>query len=64
MFYDKQGSRFSGERYIEEADEATGGSAVMLYVQYAGAQCDVFTVIKDDQSVADLRTQKVKFTKK
>ena len=64
MLYDKQGSRLSGERYIGEADEATGGSAVMLYVQYAGAQCDVFTVIKDNQSAADLRTQKGKIYQK
>jgi hypothetical protein len=34
----------TGERYIGKAVEATGGSGVMLYVQYAGAQCGVFTV--------------------
>jgi hypothetical protein len=43
MLYDRQGSTFTGERYIREV-EATGGSGVMLYVQYADAQCDVFTV--------------------
>jgi hypothetical protein len=44
MLYDRQGSKFTGERYIRGAVEATGGSGVMLYVQYAGAQCDEFTV--------------------
>jgi hypothetical protein len=43
MLYDRQESRFTGGRYIREAVEATGGCGVMLYVQYAGAQCDVFT---------------------
>jgi len=47
MLYDRQGSRFTGERYIGEAVEATGGSGVMLYVQCAGAQCYVFTIKND-----------------
>ena len=34
---------FSGERYIREAIEATRGSWVVLYVQYA-VRCDVVTV--------------------
>jgi hypothetical protein len=40
---DGRGIFFSGERYIREAIEATRGSWVVLYVQYA-VRCDVVTV--------------------
>jgi len=58
MLYDKQGSRFSGERYIGEAVEATG-SRVMLHVQYASAQCDVFTKSSPGRAVKPAARQPV-----
>ncbi len=45
---DGRGIDFSGERYIGEAIEATRGSWVVLYVQYAVRPCDVVTVEDDD----------------
>jgi len=59
MLYDRQGSRFTGERYIRGAVEATGGSGVMLYVQYAGAQCDVFTKSSPGHAVKPAARQPV-----
>jgi hypothetical protein len=64
MFYDRQRSRFTGERYIREAVEATGGCGVMLYVQYAGAQCDVFTVKKNQISRRSTNAKGENLTKK
>jgi hypothetical protein len=38
---------FQEEGILEGAIEATRGSWVMLYVQYAGAPCEVFTVMSE-----------------
>jgi hypothetical protein len=37
---------FRGKVYWGAAVGATGGSCVMLYIQYAGVEWDVFTVHK------------------
>lgn len=49
-----RGIDFSGERYIREAIEATRGSWVVLYVQYA-VRCDVVTVGDDNRFIVKSR---------
>ena len=47
------------------AVEATGGSGVMLYVQYASAQCDVFTVKRKATNQSQIyKPKRGKITKK
>jgi hypothetical protein len=61
---DRERVIFGRKVYWGEAVEATGGSWVMLYVQNAGAACEVFTV-RDNSSMINpqcrgrIRYQKV-----
>lgn len=56
---DGRGIDFSGERYIGEAIEATRGSWVVLYVQYAVRPCDVVTKNSPGRAVKPAARQPV-----
>lgn len=53
-----RGIDFSGERYIRKAIEATRGSWVVLYVQYA-VRCDVVTKNSPGRAVKPAARQRV-----